>query len=314
MFFDFNLDRRVYVRTGKQVLQWGRCTLWNPTDLVNVEKPTFIRKIGYREGAYGLKLHAPFGAEQNIYGFLDTGNAPTTDKLGGALKYEFLVGRTEMAFSGWAKKTYNPVAGYDFSTRVGDVDIVGEASVSKGDNVKKVFLDDGFLDVRRNEKEWAPLAAVNVSKGFPLGNFNDRLKVAGEFFYNQPGYQKHFFDDASVYPLRNSLAIPSAPPPASTKAGLLLADNLYTMNYFSKYYGALFTSVGRFIVTDMTLNMNYIRNIDDGTGIVSAGVTYTNLADLTLGALVNLLTGPRNGEYTTLKAVYDVQLTAGISF
>jgi hypothetical protein len=86
------------------------------------------------------------------------------------------------------------------------------------------------------------------------------------------------------------------------------------MNYFSKYYGALFTSVGRFIVTDMTLNMNYIRNIDDGTGIVSAGVTYTNLADLTLGALVNLLTGPRNGEYTTLKAVYDVQLTAGISF
>jgi hypothetical protein len=158
-----------------------------------------------------------------------------------------------------------------------------------------------------------------MSKGFRLGNFNDRLRVGGEFFYNRPGYKKHFFDDSTVYPFRIPLVTHDASGtavalPAGTKAGYLLGNNLYTMNYFSRYYGALFTSVGRFIVTDMTLNMNYIRNFDDGTGILSTGVTYTNLSDLTLGLLVNTFTGPRNGEYTYLKVTYDVQLTAGVSF
>jgi len=81
--------------------------------------------------------------------------------------------------------------------------------------------------------------------------------VAGEFFYNQPGYEKGLFGDSAVHPLRNPLVFHDASGAsvnqlASTKTGLLLADNLYTVNYFSKYYGALFTSVGRFIVTDMT--------------------------------------------------------------
>ena len=33
LFIDVNLHKRVYLRFGKQVLQWGPCALWNPTDL-----------------------------------------------------------------------------------------------------------------------------------------------------------------------------------------------------------------------------------------------------------------------------------------
>lgn len=69
IFVDFNLKRYVYFRTGKQVLSWGQCYLWNPTDMINIEKKSFLSKLEEREGTYGLKMHIPIGTVINIYGF-----------------------------------------------------------------------------------------------------------------------------------------------------------------------------------------------------------------------------------------------------
>lgn len=310
LFFDFNYARRVYFRTGKQVLQWGRCYLWNPTDLINIEKKPFIRKIGYREGAYGMKFHAPFGTKYNIYGFIDTGNASYEEDIGGALKFEFLLGGTEMAFSGWAKNNYNGVFGYDISSRLGDIDIAGEASASYGDNTRHIREQSGVLDIYRKTGEWIPRASVNLSKGFRVGNFNDRLTVTSEFFYNHTGYEDDVFGDGTVYAFSTPVGLSMT----GTKREYLLGNGLYDPNYSSKYYGALFISLGRFIITDMTLNANYIRNCNDGSGILSTGVSYKDLNDLSAGLLVNSYIGPGEREYTYSGAKCDVQATFGIAF
>ncbi len=310
-FLDFNLSRRVYFRTGKQVLQWGRCYLWNPTDLINIEKKTFVRKIGYRDGAYGVKFHVPFGTDYNIYGFLDTGNAGEDRDLGGALKFELLTGKTEMAFSGWAKRDKRPVFGYDVSSRLGGVDIAGEVSVAKRDNTRFIRNDGGVLDIYRKNDDWVSKAAINLSEGFRLGNFNDRLTIAAEFFYNQSGYAKSPFSDKALYAFSGPLA---ALMPAGTKGQFLLANGLYEPNYLSRYYGAVFTSVSRFIITDMTLNMNYVRNLNDQSGVLSTGVSYKNINDFSAGCLVNAFLGPAKREYTFSGAKLSVQLTAGVSF
>lgn len=314
MFFDFNLKRSVYLRTGKQVLQWGRCSLWNPTDLINIEKKPFVRKIGYREGAYGLKMHVPFGTKYNIYGFLDTGNASATDELGGAVKYEFLKGKTEMAFSGWAKRTYHPVYGYDFSSRIIDVDIVGELSISRGDNVRRIKEDSGVLTIRGDNEEFTPKASINFSKGFRLGNFNDRLTVSSEFFYNHQGYEENLFNDDTVYRFAAPVFDGTSVLTSGTKKDFLLLNGLYNPNYFSRYYGAVFASIGRFLITDATLNVNYIRNFNDGSGVLSTGITYRTITDFSAGLLVNSAIGKTNREYTFSKVTHDIQLTLGIAF
>ncbi len=311
VFLDFNIDHRVYFRTGKQVLQWGRCYLWNPTDLVNVEKNHFVPKIGSREGAYGLKFHVPFGTTYNIYGFLDTGNAAEARDLGGALKFELLSGRTEMAFSGWAKRDRRAVFGYDLSSRLGDVDIAGEVSVARRDNTRLIRERNGVMETYLNDQDWITKAAIDFSKGFRLGNFNDRLTVTSEFFYNQDGYVKTPFRDKTIYAFSGPLA---AAVPAGTRGLYLLGNGLYDTNYLSRYYGALFTSISRFIITDLTLNMNYIHNFNDDTGLLSAGVNYKNLNDFTAGCLVMTPLGPANGEYTFSGAKLFAQLTAGVSF
>ncbi|OGR77108.1 MAG: hypothetical protein A2X32_07455 [Elusimicrobia bacterium GWC2_64_44] len=311
LFVDFNIADRVYFRTGKQVLQWGRCYLWNPTDLVNVEKIPFVPKVGSREGAYGLKLHVPFGTKYNIYGFADTGSAGTGGELAGALKLELLAGRTEMAFSGWTKKDRSPVFGYDVSSRLGSVDIAGEVSAAGRDNGRYIRNNNGTLETFRKETQWPLKAAVNFSRGFRVGNFNDRLRVTSEFFYNQTGYVKTPFRDKGLYAYSGPLA---AVLPAGTKGLYLLGSGLYDSNYLGRHYGALFTSVSRFLITDLTLNMNYIHNFNDSTGALSAGLNYKNLNDFSAGCLLLAPLGPADGEYTFSGAKLFAQLTAGVSF
>ena len=311
-FLDFNLDRRVYFRTGKQVLQWGRCYLWNPTDLINIEKKPFVRKIGYRDGAYGVKFHVPFGTAYNIYGFLDTGSAAEDRDLGGALKFELLAGKTEMAFSGWAKRNRRPVFGYDISSSLGQVDIAGEASLARRDNTRFIRNTGGVLEIYRKSDEWVSKAAINLSRGFRVGNFNDRLTVAAEFFYDQTGYRQSPFRDGAIYGFSGPLAL--LYPAGGTKRDFLLASGLYEPNYLSRYYGAVFTSVSRFIITDMTLNLNYVRNLSDHSGVLSTGISYRNINDFSAGLLVNAFLGPAHGEYTFSTAKLGAQLTFGVSF
>lgn len=310
LFLDFNLDRKVYFRAGKQALQWGRCSLWNPTDLINVEKNPFIRRIGYREGAYGLKAHMPFGAAYNLYAFADLDARDDRDPAG-ALKLEFLTGATEMAFSGWARRHRRPVLGYDISSRVGDVDVAGELSVSRRDNTLYAREQGGSLYAYRKNRDWAPRAALTLSRGCRVGNFNDRLTVAAETFYNANGYTKSPFRDSGLYTFTGPLA---ALVPAGTRGQFLVGSGLYEPNYMARHYAALFTTLTRFIVADMTLSANYIRNLNDDSGAVSAGVNYRNLQDFSAGFLATAFTGPAKGEYTWSGARLLLQLTAGVSF
>jgi hypothetical protein len=318
LFFDFNYENKAYFRTGKQVLQWGRCNLWNPTDFINIEKKPFIRKIGYREGTYGLKAHVPFGTKYNFYGFIDTEGAAKSEDASLALKFEFMAGNTEMAFSSWLKNNKSPAYGYDFSSRLFHIDLLGEISVSKDDIQDRLIEESGVISTTRNTNDWAPQASFDMTKFFDLGNFTKRISVTNEFFYNGRGYNDNIFGDNRTYtfakPIVTVTPLGLVTETTGTKARFFTANNLYSQNYYSKYYDAVFVSVGRFIVTDMTLNLNYIKNLCDTSGVLSTGVTYTNLNDFTLGLLVDSVLGSPNEEYTLPNEKFDVQLTLGITF
>lgn len=313
LFFDFSLKQKFYFRTGKQVLQWGRCAFWSPTDLINVERKTFIRKIGYREGAYGLKAHVPFGTRLNLYGFWDTGDASSAEESAGALKAEFLIGGTEMAFSGWMRR--KPVFGYDLSTRFYTVDIAGEYSVSRGDVKDRLQLKDGMLSLTRRRDEWLSSASVSFRKSFRLGNFRDRVSVTSEWYYNEAGAGGDIFGDDTIYPYAQPI-VPflGAPVASGTQRDFLRQNNLYEAHYHSRYYTALFTSVSRFILTDLVFNMNLISNLSDSSAILSTGVAYKNIHNFSAGILANVNLGGKQREYTFSDQIYDLQLTCGIAF
>jgi hypothetical protein len=319
LFIDANINKQVYFRAGKQVLQWGRCFLWNPTDLINVEKKPFIDKIGSREGTYGLRVHAPFGTKMNLYSFINLNSVDRVDKTAAALKFEFLAGGTEMAFSLWGKENRPPVAGYDFSAQAFNINFYGEATISNGDNTARIKEAGGILSIDSVSYGWTPRVSLGLNRLFDLFDIKDGITVGAEVFYNGGGYSGNIFSDSRMFFFRDTVtvAVPQHAPvktAAGTREMFLLANGLYEPNYHSRYYAAIFTGINRFLLSDMTLNLNALANLEQRCGVVSLSYAYTTLSNLTFGITADGYFGASNTEYTFFNGAWDTRVTVGVSF
>ena len=253
-FIDTNIQNKVYIRTGKQVLKWGRCYFWNPTDLINVEQKDFTDLDKIREGAYGTRIHIPSGTKRNVYFYLSTGDALTTDQVSLTGKYEFLVGNTEMSFSAWGKAG-NQAVGYDISSRLfKKYDLAGEVSYSYGEQNR--WLNPNSFEMEW-QRRWIPRASLGLTRYFDYGEIADRIQLTGEVYYNGGGYDGNIFRRIDT---------------PSQKEEFL--EKVYNPYRNSMYYVALFGSVQKFIISNITLNLNVISNLVDHSGALITGITY----------------------------------------
>ena len=311
MFLDANIGHKAYFRVGKQVLQWGRCYFFNPTDLINIERKSFFRRIGNREGTYGAKVHVPFGTVANLYGFLDTHGVGRPDSLAGAAKAEFLAGRTEFSFMMWDKGGRDPVYGADISTRALGIDINGEAALFQSFDSKVLTFPGGFPHLETRHREWAPRLAVGLGRSFRVSGIQDRLTTVAEFYYNQPG------TEAKRMPFPDSISIPATADPSLTSRqafAALAAAGIYEPNSYSRHYAAFFATFNRFFRSDMALTFNVIGNVDQECALVSTGISYRDLNDFGLSLVVNGFAGPAQTEYTFSRQAMQVQLLAEAAF
>ena len=315
-FLDTPIRNAIYLRWGKQVLQWGRCSLWNPTDLINVDKATYIKRIGYKDGVYGLRIHVPKGTAYNFYGFVDTGKKLKSGEMGGALKAEFLTGATEMAFSWWNKKGYLPVWGYDFSTRVSKIDVSGELSFSDGFIRDSMMEENGVLYRDRIKDEWICRASLNMGKSFDWNDQNEKINLSAELFYNEAGYDKNIFEDQTEYRFREPVSVGATEATLSSgdQKTFLLLNDLYEMNYCARYYAAFFTTINKFFTSDYTLTLNWIENLVDYSGILTVGINYQNINDWYVDINTYFFTGSDEAEYTFMNEGVSVQLSIGYKF
>jgi hypothetical protein len=321
MFVDVNYHKAIYLRAGKQVLRWGACSFWNPTDLVNIERKSFLQKEGHREGTYGLKMHVPYKTLFNLYSFLDVNDASSITDLALSVKAEVLLGRTELALSGWKRDGYGPAFGFDMTTQVFNVQVAAEASLSSGS--RKITLEkvDTLWDTATIGDTWYPRVAVNLTRFFPLAGVADRLIVSGEFYYNHIGYDKNVFADSMLGGDLQNLMSGEGSLIDSTHLLMMpwlsnpgIVASLYEMHSYSKCYAVLFASISRFILNDMTLSCNAIANLNQGSFVISTGVSYQSLHNFIFGLSLNAFLGRENTEYTFSNNGLMVQIRTGIIF
>ena len=298
-FIDTNWQNKVYFRTGKQVLKWGRSYFWNPTDLINVERKDFMNMDKSREGTYGIKVHIPSGAAKNAYFFIGMDNADQINGVSLAGKYEFLIGGTEMSLSGWLKENYNPVYGFDISSRLFDLDLRGEISLSAGDNA--FTMDYDTLQLYKREG-WVPRVSVGFTKYFDLGEEKNRISITGEFYYNYAGYEKNIFQK-----------IQQAADPAAERDKFM--SYVYEPYVNSKYYLAIFSSVSKFIIANATLNFNAMVNLVDSSAVLTTGISYhPTITDICIDFGLNGYLGDKYTEATIYGSRANAYFRTSISF
>lgn len=283
IFADINFNKQVYFRMGKQVIKWGTGYLWTPSDLINIEKKNILDPSQVREGVYGIKMHIPFGTRSNIYSFINLNDADNVNKPALALKYEHLLGNTEISVSALFKKHRIPVYGCDFSSRLLTLNIHGEASASYGDLSNRINADNPVSpSTYKRNNEWVTRASIGLGRGFEFLNIKDRIRIDAEFFYNGSGYSEDIF---------NKNIIVSA---------YFAGNNLYEPNYYGMYYAGVFGTFYRLFVQDLDLSIYYIKNLTDYSSVTAVLLNYNFEYNVTISLMTSVITGRQNREYTAL--------------
>ena len=315
LFLDANVNRRMYFRAGKQVLQWGRGYFWNPTDLVNVEKKQFVEKVGSREGTYGIKTHIPFGTRWNIYSFIDMNDLASVDDLAGAVRFEGLFGGTEAGIALWGKPHRDPIFGFDFSTSILSWSVYGEMSITRAGNL----IDTTLISLFEIGNSKIDKPAVRLSAGFmrmfDVLDVDDRVMVIGEFYFNQVGDRGNAIEKFHLGDLIENQGNQSLSDSSIIGTDLLgKLSGSFEFNSVAQYYSAFFVTVSKFILYDMTLQLNGLVNWNHRCAMLTAGVNYTTLHNFSLGFQVTGVVGPEESEYTLMGTGGTARLTAGVTF
>ncbi|MCP4753290.1 MAG: hypothetical protein GY866_20560 [Proteobacteria bacterium] len=294
LFGDFNIAQKAYFRIGKQTLKWGKGYLWNPTDLISIDQKDFKDIDARREGVYGLKMHIPFGTKLNIYAFVNTTGTEKYSESASAAKVEFLVlDDVEMSFSGWTKKDYKPVYGFDIAFFGFDTQWRGELSLTQGGNQHYLVKENGMYVDNYDSQEIIPRMSMGFTKQFDIGDINDRLSLTGEFLYNHKGYEENMLEETPLTPPGGF------PIPNYTLKNIFLLGEYYIPNYYGKYYAAVFAFLSRlFNDSDLSLSASAISNLSDSSSSVSTSLNYSITFDTSASIQLAGYLGQDNREYT----------------
>ena len=204
----------------------------------------------------------------------------SVDSLAAAARFEALFGGTEAGIALWGKRGKNPILGLDFSTTILSWSITGEMSVTTGNNYsipdmeRSVLFPLDSLDLVFKTMGNKPVVrfCTGFMRMFDLLDIDDRVMVVGEFYFNQIGDEGNVFEKLPIKEQVNFIT--ELPDTSSIKqqAGMLL-QNAFEFNSLSKYYGAFFITLSKFIVSDMTLQLNGLINFNHGCAMVTTGIS-----------------------------------------
>lgn len=276
-FVDFNLDNRLYVRSGKQFIKWGTTYFWNPVDFINKTQKNFLALDAIRTGVSGVRFHIPEQANQNIYFFLNMDSVGTLDQLSLASKYEWLMGSTELSISMWNQSQSASQYGLELSTNFSGLDIKSELALTSQTQTSKLIIENNTMTIQKQSGQWFPRWTLNLGKAFNWERSN-RIMTNYEFYYNGQGYSEKILDN----PIQRQF---------------LLGNMLYEANQYAKWYHAFFISINEFPSHSTQTNLNILQNLMDYSGIASLGITYMMVDGLKLTGSASYFFGDPNSEY-----------------
>jgi hypothetical protein len=292
LFIDFNIANAVYFRVGKQVLQWGTGYLWNPTDMINIEKKSFLNLTALRQGQFGLRADFAFDRAFHLFTYVQFEGASDFSQMAVAGKAEFLLGSVETSLSAWWKGGKIPVFGWDISAPLfWDIDFHAEAAVSWGDNLDKMHTDGTAYQIR---DQLVARASAGFSRSFTVDNDENGVVFNTEFYYNSSGYDENMFEALSSANLQK-----------------FLMNGYYDSGDYGKFYGMVALTINKFLANQLTFTLSGIGNFSDLSFIAVGDFSYAPVYDFTIDFKILAYIGLNYREYTMYYALNGTALQTG---
>lgn len=130
----FDVDKKVFLRLGNQLIDWGASAVWSPSDFINRRVADPDAPVDTRAGKAGLRVHVPWSGG-NVFLFADASRSIATDGRPRDLVETGAVGvKVDTTLAGWNLgvvgnfgKTSEPRSGLTVSGALLGIDVWGEA-------------------------------------------------------------------------------------------------------------------------------------------------------------------------------------------
>ncbi len=289
LFSDFNWNNFLFLRGGKQTINWGVGYFFSPADIVNLSPIDPEDPEAEREGPIALKINMPLNIH-NLYLYLIDNDIDKPWEITVAPKAEFVLGGTEIGLGGVYRDEYAPVGMITISSSIADFNIFGEGVVKYGSD--KHFLE--IVDKSPTNPMGLEVVTYDDTLFFSAtvgsmynhvdeeGNFN--FMVVLQYLYNGEGYEdKDFMKDnqAGVMML--------------LEKGEISSGDIYRPG---QHYAAVSVRWNEIFNSDLSFSLFWIGNLVDGSGYVSPSFSYSPFDYSSLSVSFPFTYGDDGYEYT----------------
>lgn len=305
MFVDTDINNQVFIRAGKQTINWGVGRFFSPANLINIETIDPENPDAELAGPVAAKVQYPIG-NNNLTGYALVDDIENGNPIALASRYEFLVGGSEYTVGG-VYQFDNPwsVMG-TVSSKIGEVSVFGEAVLEGNVNKQFIVLDDSAADgvsVRGSDDLYFS-ATVGGSYQYSSDDVDTNFSVFvfGQYYFNGLGYE-----DLSVA-RDNQAAI----------GKLLASGDLSIGDLFNRgqNYGALSISSPDILDSNVTPSVFWLGNLDDASGRINLGLSYSGIENITPSFSYSYGYGDNGSEYSPFGPDQNVSLSVslGVNF
>ena len=290
-FADIDIANQVFIRAGKQTINWGVGQFFSPANLINLETLDPENTDAELAGPVAVKVQVPIGAN-NATGYLLMDDLSSGKDIGVAARYEFLFEGYEVTVGGiwrnedpWAVMTTvsGNIQGIDL---IDDVAVFGEL-VMEGNVGKTFIVKDSSTPLGYSTSTSDDLyisATVGARADYTTEDELYTLSGSVQYFFNGLGYE-----DPSVFTDNPQLV------------GALLGQAELSITDLTErgqhYLAANFRSPD-IANSDFTPSALWLGNLSDGSGFLNASISYNGIDNLTPSLSYRYSYGAEGAEYS----------------
>lgn len=257
LFSDVAIADWLYLRAGKQNITWGSGYFFKPADLLSLEKVDPQDPESEPEGPVAARVHLPYRTN-NFYAYTTLSDLPTGGKGGFAAKAEFVAVDSEFTLGGFYKRDSVSGAMATYAGSVGDLQLFAEVVAQYGSTITYVEDDGDVLATNKRTDTWFPSATAGFRYSWSDDEGYVDIRLAGQYYFNGEGYA----DSDILGDARMALLI---------AAGELLPSDF---DGTGRHYGAGSVRWSDAFGSDLSLGGFWVGNMSDGSGRVSADLTW----------------------------------------
>jgi len=279
-FVDLTYNDNIFVRSGKQIINWGVGYFFSPADVLNISDIDPENASEDVEGPIAIKVNASLGVD-NLYTYVIVPPDLTdASDLAYAVKYEKVLGGTEFGFGGYYRYDNPPSAQITFSSGIGEIALFGEGVLQYGSH--KNFIT-GPATTTSYDDRFFFLGTLGGRFSYDSPESDFSLSLIGQYFYNGEGYE-----DTDMYSF-----IPTILPLA---AGGTVEFSPFDLIFPGRHY--LAAHVSSTFTTDMSASLFVLANMTDLSGIISPTISFSFIDNINISLSAHLTYGADGTEYT----------------